>query len=375
MKKDKIDYKLVNITLILLIVLLIYLIRGVWLGALKTVGSIIFPFLLAFALAYVLYPMVKKLQEAGSPKWLAILTVSLITFGIILIVLILAVPMLYEQTLLFISNISVFVSDISSKYELNLKVLQTSLSQISSDMMESVGKYLSSGAINLVNTGVSVVANAIVVIAASLYIVVDMEKIRKFLKENLTGKRKKAYNYLKRLDTEISNYIRGMGMNIIVQGLEYTFAFFIIGHPNFLVLGLLSGVFTIIPIFGGLIVSILALLISSVISTKLFILTAIILVVCPQIDSYVIGPKIYGKSNQLHPLIIIFAVFAGGIIGGFWGIVVSIPVAIILITTLKFFEDDINGKITKIKGKDKVNEKENTIYYLTYLISPKHHIR
>lgn len=361
MKKDNIDYKLVNITLILLIVLLIYLIRGVWLGALKTVGSIIFPFLLAFALAYILYPMVKKLQEAGSPKWLAILTVSLITFGIILIVLILAVPMLYEQTLLFISNISVFVSDISSKYELNLKVLQTSLSQISSDMMESVGKYLSSGAINLVNTGVSVVANAIVVIAASLYIVVDMEKIRKYLKENLTGKRKKAYNYLKRLDTEISNYIRGMGMNIIVQGLEYTFAFFIIGHPNFLVLGLLSGVFTVIPIFGGLIVSILALLISSVISTKLFILTAVILVVCPQIDSYVIGPKIYGKSNQLHPLIIIFAVFAGGIIGGFWGIVLSIPVAIILITTFKFFEDDINGKITKIKGKDKVNEKENTI--------------
>ncbi len=353
MNNDRIDYKLLNVVLLLTIVLLVYLIRGVWVGALKLVFDILFPFLIAFAIAYALYPIVKKLRGAGCPKWLAVLTVSIITIGIILIVLVLAVPMLYEQTLLFISNMSVFISDISSKYELNLKVLQTSLSEMSSNMIENVGKYLSSGAITLVNTGVSVIANAIVVIAASLYFIVDMEKIRAFLKNNLRGKKKRTYAYLKKLDTEITNYTRGIGMNVLVQGLEYTFAFLIIGHPNFLVLGLLSGIFTIIPIFGGLFVSILALLISSVISTKLFILTAVILVVCPQIDSYVIGPRIYGKSNQLHPLIIIFAVFAGGIIGGFWGIVLSIPIAIILITTFKFFKEDINGKIIKIKEREK----------------------
>ena len=42
--------------------------------------------------------------------------------------------------------------------------------------------------------------------------------------------------------------------------------------------------------------------------------------------------------------------FAGGIIGGFWGIVVALPVAIVLIATYKFFKEDINTKIDKIKS-------------------------
>ena len=95
----------------------------------------------------------------------------------------------------------------------------------------------------------------------------------------------------------------------------------------------------------------MALLIASVISFKLFILSVIVIIVCPTLDGYVIGPKVYGKSNQLHPLITIFAVFAGGILGGFWGIVVALPIAIILLSTYKFFKEDIDNKIEEIKQK------------------------
>lgn len=57
--------------------------------------------------------------------------------------------------------------------------------------------------------------------------------------------------YLKELDSEMSKYIMGMGLNIILQMIEYTIAFLIIGHPNYLILGILSGVSAIIPWFGG----------------------------------------------------------------------------------------------------------------------------
>lgn len=347
---NKINYKLINTVLIIAIICLLYLIKGLWLGAFKMVLSILFPFFLSFAIAYALYPLVKKLRDSGAPKWLAITTILIITFGILLIVLILAIPLLYEQILLFISNISVFVSDISSKFEIDLKILQTSLKEISEGVMSDVGSLLSNGAINVLNTGVNFITNAIIVLAAALYFIIDMDKIRNSFKKYLSKRQKKTYRYFKKLDIEITKYVGGMGKNILIQGLEYTFAFFIIGHPNYLILGLLSGISTLIPWFGGFFVSLIALLISSVISTKLFILTAIVCVVCPQIDGYIIGPKIYGKSNQLHPLIVIFAVFAGGIIGGFWGILLSVPVAIIIITTYKFFELDINDKINEIKG-------------------------
>ena len=69
------------------------------------------------------------------------------------------------------------------------------------------------------------------------------------------------------------------------------------------------------------------------------------------LDGYVIGPKVYGKTNQLPALINIFAVFAGGVIAGFWGIVASLPIAIILITTYRFFERDINKTVNNMKEK------------------------
>ena len=184
-----------------------------------------------------------------------------------------------------------------------------------------------------------------------------MEKIRNGIK-NVLKPKKKYYNYVKKLDIEVSKYFIGLGKNILVQLVEYTTVFFLIGHPNYLILGILASFTTIIPYFGGLIVNILALLISSVISTRLFILTLIVCIVCPQIDGYIIGPRIYGKTNKLHPLVNIFAVFAGGILWGFWGIVVSIPIAIILITTYKYFRNDISGKLEEIKETKVTKKKE-----------------
>ena len=178
----------------------------------------------------------------------------------------------------------------------------------------------------------------------------DMDKIRGFIKTKVREYDDKWYLYLRRIDREVGNYFSGLGKNIVIQFFEYTILFFLVGHPNYLILGILASVTTIIPYFGGLITNILALLIASVINVKLFILTLIICLVCPNIDGYIIGPKVYGKTNQLHPLVNIFAVFAGGIIGGFWGIVVALPVAIVLIATYKFFKEDINTKIDKIKS-------------------------
>lgn len=351
MKDNKINYKLVNIALIVLIVFLLHSISGIWLDLIGKIFDIIFPFLVGFAIAYALYPFVKKLQDNSFPKWLAISIVCFVTFGFIILMCIIVVPMLYDQILLFTNNITIFISDISSKYELNLGVLQTSISDISSSLIGTFGKYLSDGAINILNTSISIITNIIITVCVSIYFLLDMDKIRLNIKSRLKSSNKKSYLYVKKLDEEVGNYFSGLGKNIVIQFFEYTILFFLIGHPNYLILGILASVTTIIPYFGGLITNILALLIASVINTKLFILTLIICIICPNIDGYIIGPKVYGKTNQLHPLVNIFAVFAGGIIGGFWGIVVALPVAIIIITTYKFFKEDISCKIEEIKQK------------------------
>ncbi len=349
MFKNKINYKLINTLLIILIVSLLYWISGLWLGIVKKIIEILLPFILGFAVAYALYPVEKKLEDSGFPKWLSVFIIYFILIGFIILIGLIVVPMFYDQVVLFLSNISAFVTDISSKYELDLGILQTSLSDISSDLLKEFGSHISNGAITIVNTSISVFTNLIVVVIVSVYFLYDMTNIRKKIKRRLKRKRNRSFAYIKRLDCEVNNYFSGLLKNIVIQFFEYTIIFFLIGHPNWLILGILAAVTTIIPYFGGLIINILALVIASVISTKLFILTVIVCIICPNIDGYIIGPKVYGKTNQLHPLVNIFAVFAGGILGGFWGIVISLPIAIIIIATYKFFKDDIDNKITEIK--------------------------
>jgi len=351
--ENKLNFKLLNLLIIITIVCLLYLIRGLWLGIVSNIFNIIAPFLLAFSLAYVIYPIVKKLISAGAPKWLAILTVCILGLGSLFIIIVLTVPLIYEQTLAFLSNISMFLSDLSLKYEINFGGLQSSLTDLSSNLISSLGNVISNGAIGILNGSISVISTGIVVVCAAVYFLIDMEKIRVFVKDILYRKNKKTMEFVERLDTELTKYIGGMGLTVLIQIVEYTLAFLLIGHPNYLILGILSGVSAIIPWFGGFLVAVISLLVSSVISTKMFFLTVIICIICPILDGNVIGPKVYGKTNNLHPLLVIFAVSAGGAIGGFWGIVISLPIAIAIRTTYLFYRGDIDKKIKFIKKKEK----------------------
>ena len=352
--ENKLNYKLINILLIVIIVCLLYLIKGLWIGILAKIVAIILPFVIAFAVAYALYPYCKKIEGCGLPKWLSMGIIYFILFGFIVIMGVTVIPLFYDQTVLFLSNISAFITDISSKFEIDLGVLQQSISSISSNILSNIGSYISDGAISILNASITVITNLIIVVAVSIYLLWDMDTIRENLKKSLTKRNKRTYRYVKRLDGEINNYFTGLLKTMLIQFVEYTVVFALIGHPNYLILGILASVTTIIPYFGGLLVNILAVIIASVINSKLLILTLIVCVVCPAIDGYIIGPKVYGKTNQLPALVNIFAVFAGGVLGGFWGIVLSLPITIILISTYKFFRDDINNKIGTMSKKKTV---------------------
>ena len=76
--KNKLNYKLLNFLVIVAIVCLLYLIKNLWIGIVNNIFGIVSPFLLAFAIAYAIYPLVRKLNNSGSPKWLSILVTLVI---------------------------------------------------------------------------------------------------------------------------------------------------------------------------------------------------------------------------------------------------------------------------------------------------------
>ena len=177
-----------------------------------------------------------------------------------------------------------------------------------------------------------------------------MEKFRSGFKGVLLNNNKRIYEYLKCMDIEITNYLKGLEIFMVIQLFEYSLIFFIIGHPNWLILGLLACLTTIIPYFGGLITNIIAIILASVVSFPLVIMTTIICLIFPQLDGYLISPKVYGKTNNVNPLITIMAVSIGGTLAGFVGIIIALPCYLLIRTTYNFFKTDLKKGMSMVKG-------------------------
>ena len=143
----------------------------------------------------------------------------------------------------------------------------------------------------------------------------------------------------------MKKYLSGLVIVMIISVFEYSFVYSLIGHPDALLLGLLAGFANLIPYFGGIMNNCVAAVTAFVISPSLFIKTLIVFTVLSMVDSYVINANVYGKTNSIHPLIVIFSVFAGSVIFGIMGIVISFPMAILGVTAFKFYKDDIFDSI------------------------------
>lgn len=348
----RINYKYLNILLILGIIYLLFLMKSIWLGALYKVLSIIFPFFISFIVAYALDPAVEFLTNRKVPKSLAIF---IIVGGLLLIVGLTcyyAVPVFFEQLINLMSILGKLTTNVAVKYDVDLSVINEFINNFTSKIFGIISGFISDGTIiNIVSKSIDYASKIIIIFIVSLYLLIDMPKIKNKVKNFLYYKDKKKYKLISDVNKEVYSYLKGFCIFLIVQFFEYTFLFLIIGHPNFLLIGVLASITTIIPYFGGFITNVIALIIASTISSKLFILTLIITIVAPNIDGYIISPKIYGKTNQMPALLSIFAVFAGGALFGFVGIIIAVPLTVIIMAIIKAYKPEITSKITNIKEK------------------------
>lgn len=341
MIKNRINFKLVNAVLFILAIFLIYQSSDLWIGIIKLIFNILLPFLIAFVIAYAFYPVVKKLIDKNIPKSLAILLVVGGVFALISIIIALITPTIMSQLTSLFNGIISFLKELSVEYNVNFKDIQNTLSISFNDTLEKLGTYISNGALSFIGISIDYISKIFIVLASFVYFLADMDKIRKFIKEYLSHKSKKIYNYVLTLDDEMRRYIVGFMKIVIISFFEYSLVYTLIGHPNALMLGTLAALGNLIPYFGGIITNIIAAITAFVISPALFIKTCIVFIIFSAVDGYIINPFVYGKTNKVHPLVVIISVFAGGILFGVLGIVISLPCAIIIITTFKYFKKDI----------------------------------
>lgn len=349
MVKNKINFKLVNVALLTVIMYLLYKTGSLWLSILGKIWQISFPFIIAFIVAYALYPFTIFLRKHKIPKKISNFIAVAVVLAIFVFICIIAFPILTNELSSLFSGIITFIKEISLDYDLDLGPLQKTLSGTFNDIIASLGKNVSSGAITLINGSLNILSTSLIVFSAAIYFLFDMDAIRKRFKRILRTKSKRTSRYFKMIDKEMRSYLSGFLRIAIISIFEYGIAYTLIGHPSAFLLALLAAVANLIPYFGGIINNVIAAITAFAFSPSLFIRTLIVFVILSALDGYVINPLVYGKTNKVHPIVVISAVFAGGILGGIFGIIISLPVAIILITTYKFYKNDIYEKIDNIK--------------------------
>ena len=333
-----------NILILITIIYILFLLKDFLSNIAIKFFNIFSPFILSFIISYALYPITNYLHKLKIPMKVAAVITIIAAFIIIILTIYFTVPVLYNQTLNFISSFNNFLNIFLDKYNININLIKTTFNKCLFKIINNIDKHI----FNVLSISASYLTKLIITIICSIYFLFNMEKIRRKVHSYIM--KSKLYNLISNIDNEVRSYIKGIGINMIIQFFEYTLLFLIIGHPNYLLIGFLSSITTIIPIFGGLITGLIALITAFITSRRLFLLTIIVIFIFTNIDSYIISPRVYNKTNQLPVILTIISVTIGSLFG-FIGILLSIPILITIISIIKTYSKYIKLKILHYKPK------------------------
>lgn len=288
---------------------------------LSIIIEVLKPIIISLIISYIFNLYLKKLNKFFN-KYISV-TIFLTTITLLIFTIYKLFGQILEQIKNSSSIIIYFIKEVLIKYNLDIFDLYNKIGDIT--------EYLPKTFNNILNY----ITLFIVIISSSIYMFIDFNKIKKIIK--LLPE--KIYNYIITINKDIESYTYSFIILSIINVIEYTITFKIIGHPNYLFLGLLSGILSLIPMFGGILTNAFAIITSFIINYKLFIRTLIGILILTILDGYVISPIIYSKNNKMHPIIVIISIYIGGKIFGITGIIFALPTLVIIISTYKYLKN------------------------------------
>ncbi len=299
------------------------------------------PFVMAFIFAYLLQPIIENNSNRFSlPRNLISTGIFIIFISSFIIILMILSPIIYNQIAAFIIKIPSY----KNNFNTGVSYLLASIDRIDPNVADKISESLQS----FVNSTFSIVVTAanniwsytlatinffiiIVLVPVILYYFLrDWPRMVESVESILPRKEKsKVGKIFSDINNLLSAYIRGQLNICFLLSVYYIVGLSLIGVDLALLLGIVAGFLVIIPFIGGLI-SLFLMLVSCYFSYGAsieLVYVLVLFVVAHVIEGYILTPKIIGGKIGLHPVWIIFAVFAAGSVFGFIGIIFAIPIA------------------------------------------------
>lgn len=301
------------------------------------VRSILPPFLIGVAAAYVLSPLVTRVQRRWQmPRAVAVFLLYLVLIGPLVVALIFFGPRFFVETRQLIVRspviLSMLIEQAFGPGPFDLFGTITTPHQIASDLIELLRDSLGTPttAIHVASAFAEFVLSTFLALIVSIYLLLDSERVGNFFIRLVpTGRQIEVRAVSEEIHRTLGRYLLGELILIgIVSAASFLGLEFLFHLRYALPLAVATGFLEIIPFLGpvlaGSIAAGLALLQGG---PGLAVGIIVFYTVIRQVEDQVVMPVVVGRAVELHPILVIFAVVAGGTLLGVIGTLLAVPVA------------------------------------------------
>ncbi|MBA2572103.1 MAG: AI-2E family transporter [Gemmatimonadetes bacterium] len=332
----------------LLLITMAALLTLIWL--LRATGSLFAPFILAWVLAYVLRPVADALERRRVPRGLAVLLLVVPVLTGIALAIVFGAPALRDQVERFVANAPALVErgqrelarrDIPFLDERGLlaqiqNIRPEQVSTFLESQREEIARRAWSGVLGVgrgLGTVFTILGFFFLTPILAFYLLRDYHQINLRLAGMIPpAQRERAMRFLQGYDQLLAKYLRGQVLAAAIIGTLIGFGLWVAGFPYALALGVVAGVFNVVPYLGliaTLFPALLIALFSGAVVASLIKL-ALVIGIVQVLEQAVISPRIVGESVGLHPVWLILSLAVGGYFFGFVGLLLAVPVAVLV---------------------------------------------
>lgn len=344
------------------------------LWAIYKVKVIIPPLVLALLIVYILNPLVTRLERRRVRRGLAAVLVYVVVLGTVVLLVVALAPFFSRQAQEFADDWPRFRRDAAQTLVGMTERANDGLGlDIDSDQVYCVlgvderldalaptaercsvltrgfREGLSHQAARATEIGFTVLEAILVFVIApliALYMLIDLPKLQYDLLHLVPpAYRDEVADLAGKIGRILGRFFRGQLFLALIVGVLCALGFWIVDLPFWLIVGVVVGIFNLVPAFGGLLGATFAFLVAALVGEpQIGLLAALVVLAVQQIHNRVLHPFVMRTAINLHPVTVIVTILAGGAVAGLWGILLSVPaVAVAKLLVAHFWETRVMG--------------------------------
>jgi predicted PurR-regulated permease PerM len=318
--------------------------------------QVLLPYILGLVLAYLLLPVVNWIDRhmpGRLHKWriarpLSIILTYLVVMLIVAGIVAFFVPVVLEQARILIERWPGLVGQVQDWGARGLGWYTENIPAEWRDTIETNLQNLLDDALVALRTGVvatlttvfstmSFFLGLVVIPFWLFYILQDEQQVKQGVLQAFPEQLRDDVLFLARLiDDVLSAYIRGQLLLVLFVGGLATLALLIIGVPFAIVLGVIAGIFEVLPYIGPILGAIPAVLVALLTDPVSAIWVTAAFTGIQQIENLILVPRISGESVKLHPALVMVVLVVGNELAGLLGMLIAVPVAAVLRDVFKY---------------------------------------